>query len=119
MKDWKRIELASQSRMKAVEHLASRFFTEVIGIAYEDCLVTDESDLSDLTSYATATRWTLFSGDSLNITLRIQKKLALRGSQIYSSSWSVGEYRPDAVDVLRGPPSPRQIVFGSRWTNRG
>lgn len=47
MKQWNRIELASQARLKAVEYLAPRFFTEVIGIAYEDCLVTDESDLSD------------------------------------------------------------------------
>lgn len=44
-----RFELAPQARLDAVEHLAPRFFREVIGWAYEDCLVTDESDLYDFT----------------------------------------------------------------------
>lgn len=43
----KKIALASQRRLGAVEHLAPRFFHEVLGYEYEDCLVTDESDLHD------------------------------------------------------------------------
>ena len=40
-------ELAPQDRLKAVEHLAPRFFREVVGCKYEDVLVTDDSDLYD------------------------------------------------------------------------
>jgi hypothetical protein len=43
----KRIECAPQSRLQAVEHLAPRFFREVLGWDYEECFVTDESDLYD------------------------------------------------------------------------
>jgi hypothetical protein len=43
----KRIEFAPQDRLSAVEDLAPRFFREVIEYDYEDCLVSDESDLSD------------------------------------------------------------------------
>lgn len=43
----KHIELASQARLKSVAHLAPRFFREVVGYEYSDCLVTDESDLRD------------------------------------------------------------------------
>ena len=43
----RRIELASRHRLAKVERLAPRFFREVIGQPYADCLVTDESDLSD------------------------------------------------------------------------
>ena len=48
----RRVELAPQARLKRVEHLAPRFFREVLSLDPEDCLVTDESDLSD---FATAT----------------------------------------------------------------
>ena len=43
----KRIELAAQTRLLSVEHLAPRFFREVLEMDYEECLVTDESSLSD------------------------------------------------------------------------
>ena len=43
----KKITFAPQDRLEAVEHLAPRFFTEVVGMEYSDCLVTDESDLRD------------------------------------------------------------------------
>jgi hypothetical protein len=44
----KRVELASKSRIESVEHLAERFFREVIvDYEYPECLVTDESDLYD------------------------------------------------------------------------
>jgi hypothetical protein len=43
----RKIELAPQTRLVAVEHLAPRFFHEVLECDYEDCLVTDESDLRD------------------------------------------------------------------------
>lgn len=43
----KKIELAVQERLAAVEHLAPRFFHEVLEYEYENCLVTDESDLRD------------------------------------------------------------------------
>lgn len=46
----KRIEFASQDRMTAVEPLAPRFFEEVVGLDYWECLVTDESDLWDFAS---------------------------------------------------------------------
>ena len=42
-----RFQLASRDRMENVEALADRFFREVIGHEYSDCLVTDESDLYD------------------------------------------------------------------------
>ena len=43
----KKIELASRIRLAHVEELAPRFFREVVGHEYVDCLVTDESDLLD------------------------------------------------------------------------
>jgi hypothetical protein len=43
----KKIVLAPQSRMEAVQPLAERFFAEVLGYDLDDCLVTDESDLYD------------------------------------------------------------------------
>ena len=43
----RRIELASRHRLATVEKLAPRVFREVINRTYADCLVTDESDLSD------------------------------------------------------------------------
>jgi hypothetical protein len=42
-----KIEIASQNRLRAVEHLAPRFFQEVLGYDYKECLITDESDLTD------------------------------------------------------------------------
>jgi hypothetical protein len=47
-----RFECAPQDRLARVDYLAPRFFREVLGWEYEECLVTDDSDLSD---YATAT----------------------------------------------------------------
>lgn len=41
------VELASQERLARVEHLAPRFFREVLGWEYDEVLVTDESDLRD------------------------------------------------------------------------
>lgn len=43
----KKIELAARKRLAAVEHLAPRFFHRVLEYDYEDCLVTDESDMRD------------------------------------------------------------------------
>jgi hypothetical protein len=45
----KHIEFAPQDRLSAVEELASRFFREVLEYEYEECLVSDESDLYDFT----------------------------------------------------------------------
>ena len=42
-----RIVLAPQTRLAGVEHLAPRFFREVLGYEFTDCLITDESDLHD------------------------------------------------------------------------
>jgi hypothetical protein len=47
LRRWKRIELAPQTRLKDLEYLAPRLFAEVLGLRYEECLVTDESDLLD------------------------------------------------------------------------
>ena len=46
--DGKRIEFAPQSRLAAVEHLAPRFFAEVILRDYGDFMITDLSDLCDI-----------------------------------------------------------------------
>lgn len=43
----KKIEIAPQSRLLAVEHMAPRFFREVLGREFNECLITDESDLRD------------------------------------------------------------------------
>lgn len=43
----RQFELASRGRLAQVEALADRFFREVLGYEYADCLVTDESDLHD------------------------------------------------------------------------
>ena len=40
-------ELAAGDRLDAVDHLAPRFFREVVGWDYAEVLVTDESDLRD------------------------------------------------------------------------
>lgn len=48
----KRFELASQDRLGEVEHLAERFFREVLDFEYGECLVTDESDLRDFAEVA-------------------------------------------------------------------
>lgn len=47
-----RFEQAPQDRLSRVEHLAPRFFREVLEWDYDECLVTDDSMLSD---FATAT----------------------------------------------------------------
>ena len=47
--DDKRIEFAPQDRLSAVEELAPRFFREVVDYDYEDCMISDESDLCDFT----------------------------------------------------------------------
>lgn len=41
------IEFASTERLAVVEPFAPRFFAEIIGMGYNDCLVTDESSLWD------------------------------------------------------------------------
>ena len=43
----KRFEFAPQDRLSAVEDLAPRFFSEVLGYHYDECLISDESDLLD------------------------------------------------------------------------
>lgn len=42
-----RFEFAPQDRISSLERWAPRFFAEVVGHDYWDCLVTDESDLHD------------------------------------------------------------------------
>lgn len=49
----KKIVLASQNRLSAVEELAPRFFAEVLEMDYWECLITDESDLRDFTEFGT------------------------------------------------------------------
>jgi hypothetical protein len=44
----KRIEFAAQSRLAGVEHLAPRFFAEVVQRDYGDFMITDLSDLHDI-----------------------------------------------------------------------
>lgn len=46
---WKKITFAPHTRLAIVELLAPRFFREVVGYEYEECLITDESDLLDFT----------------------------------------------------------------------
>ncbi len=43
------MKFASQRRIQAIEDLAPRFFREVLDFDYDECLVTDESDLRDFT----------------------------------------------------------------------
>ena len=43
----KPIKIAPQHRLSMVEHLAPRFFREVLSRDYANCLITDESHLSD------------------------------------------------------------------------
>jgi hypothetical protein len=45
----KRIRFAPHDRLSAVEELAPRFFREVIDYDYEDCMISDQSDLLDFT----------------------------------------------------------------------
>ena len=42
-----RFEPAPTDRLSQVEHLAPRFFREILGWDYGECFVTDESALSD------------------------------------------------------------------------
>ena len=42
-----KVVLAPRDRLAAVESLAPRFFTHVVGCEYAECLVTDESELRD------------------------------------------------------------------------
>jgi hypothetical protein len=56
MRPKKKIEFAPQDRMTALEPLAPRFFEEVVGYDFRECLVTDESDLWDFVSYGVADR---------------------------------------------------------------
>ena len=44
----KRIEFAPQDRLSSVEHLAPRFFAEVVQRDYGDFMITDDSDLFDI-----------------------------------------------------------------------
>lgn len=46
------IEFASTDRLAEVEYLAPRFFDEIIGMPYGDCLITDESSLWDFHTQA-------------------------------------------------------------------
>lgn len=43
----KPIFFASDDRLRAVEHLAPRFFAEIIGIDYDDCFISDYSAIGD------------------------------------------------------------------------
>lgn len=43
----RRVELAAQDHLAAVEHLLPRFVREILGWDPDDCLITDESDLFD------------------------------------------------------------------------
>lgn len=52
LREPKRIEIAPRTRIAAVEPLAPRFFREVLGYEYEECLTTDESDLRDYTDWS-------------------------------------------------------------------
>ena len=45
-----RFEKAPEGCLAGVEHLAPRFFREVLEWEFEECLVTDDSDLFDFTS---------------------------------------------------------------------
>ena len=45
----KKFTLAPQVRLETGEHLAPRFFHEVLNLDYAECLTTDESDLLDYT----------------------------------------------------------------------
>ena len=47
-----RFEPAPVDRLSKVEHLAPRFFREILEWDYSECFVTDESELSD---FATVT----------------------------------------------------------------
>lgn len=49
MMNKKKIILAPQERIEAVEELAPRFFEVVLERDYFECLITDESDLADFT----------------------------------------------------------------------
>lgn len=41
------VEFAPMDRLSEVEHLAPKFFSEILELDYADCLVTDESSLWD------------------------------------------------------------------------
>ena len=38
-------------RLATVESLAPRFYREIFGLDYAECVTTDESDLADFTSF--------------------------------------------------------------------
>jgi len=46
----KKVLLASQDRIDAYESTAREFFQAILGRDYGDCVITDESRLSDLSS---------------------------------------------------------------------
>ena len=50
----KEIVFASTERLSGVEDLAPRFFSEILGLDYADCLITDESELGDFRVEATS-----------------------------------------------------------------
>lgn len=47
-----KVEIAPQDRLSAVEHLAPRFFREVLDYDYDECAISDDSDLGDFTDLA-------------------------------------------------------------------
>ena len=46
----KNIELASKARIEMYESTASEFFRTVLALSYRECIVTDESRLTDFAS---------------------------------------------------------------------
>ncbi len=46
----KQITVAPQDHVELYEHTARRFFREVLDYSFDDCLITDESWLSDFSS---------------------------------------------------------------------
>lgn len=48
----KPIRFASDDRLSAVEHLAPRFFADVMDFDYDNCMITDESCIGDFVSNA-------------------------------------------------------------------
>jgi len=46
----KKITVAPQDHVDLYEHTARRFFREVLDYSFDDCLITDESWLSDFSS---------------------------------------------------------------------
>ena len=46
----KKVEFASQDHIELYEETARRFFREVLDMSSDECLITDESHLSDFSS---------------------------------------------------------------------